>query len=444
MRRPLRVLVLGTGQMGSGIIRLVLEKDGLDLVGAYARRPERAGMDVGRSGRVSTGALDLAVDADLPALIERTRPDVAIQATCSRLSDAVAELTALLERGVNVISIAEEMAWPAARSPERAGRIDELARAHGVSVLGTGVNPGFVLDLLVIALTAVCSHVETIQATRTNDLAPYGPSVLRTQGVGLTPEGFAQGLADGSVVGHFGFPESIGMIAASLGWEIERIDETREPIVSRVRRETPFVTVEPGCTAGCLHRAVAWRGGRPVIALIHPQQVHPHLEGVDTGDAIEISGTPDVRLAGSPEIPGGVRHHGAGGERHPPRPGGAARAARHGRSARARGYAGRREEARRSGPRRPLNARPKAAQRGAAERRSGEQGRRPRSEAQPSGDRASKAEGRAARRSQAKSKGSDGGARRRRAPGWSSTASSSSRASGRRGSRKTRSAFPSR
>jgi 4-hydroxy-tetrahydrodipicolinate reductase len=124
--------------------------------------------------------------------------------------------------------------------------------------------------------------------------------------VGLTPEAFAQGLADGAVVGHFGFPESIGMIAANLGWQIERIDETREPIVSRVRRETPFVTVEPGCTAGCLHQAVAYREGHPVITLIHPQQIHPHLEGVDTGDAIEISGTPDLRLAGRPEIPGGL------------------------------------------------------------------------------------------------------------------------------------------
>jgi 4-hydroxy-tetrahydrodipicolinate reductase len=305
MRRPLRVLVLGTGQMGSGIIRLVLEKDGLDLVGAYARRPERAGMDVGRAAGLER-PLGVAIDADLPALIERTRPDVAIHATCSRLSDALAEVTALLERGVNVISIAEEMAWPAARSPERAAGIDALARANGVSVLGTGVNPGFVLDLLVIALTAVCSHVESIQATRINDLSPYGPSVLQTQGVGLTPEAFAQGLADGAVVGHFGFPESIGMIAANLGWQIERIDETREPIVSRVRRETPFVTVEPGCTAGCLHRAVAYREGHPVITLIHPQQIHPHLEGVDTGDAIEISGTPDLRLAGRPEIPGGL------------------------------------------------------------------------------------------------------------------------------------------
>jgi hypothetical protein len=305
MRPPLRIIILGTGQMGSGILRLVVAKSGLELVGAYARRPERAGLDAGRAAGLDR-SLGVALESDLPALIARTRPDVAIHATCSRLTDASAEVIPLLEAGVNVISIAEEMAWPAAASPAVAARLDALAREHGVSVLGTGVNPGFVLDLLVVTLTGVCARVESIRATRTNDLSPYGPSVLRSQGVGLTPEAFARGLADGTVVGHFGFPESIGMIAAALGWEIERIEESREPIVSRVRRETPFVTVEPGCAAGCHHRAVAYRAGRPAITLDHPQQVHPHLEGVATGDEIEIEGMPGLRIAGRPEVPGGI------------------------------------------------------------------------------------------------------------------------------------------
>jgi 4-hydroxy-tetrahydrodipicolinate reductase len=290
--------------MGSAIVRLVLEKPGLRLVGVYGRRAKRAGLDAGVA--VGLGReLGLAVRSDLVSLVKSARPDVAIQATCSRLDDGIGELETLLASGVNVVSIAEEMAWPRARSPELAARIDGLARTSAVSVLGTGINPGFVLDLLVIALTGVCAHVESITARRVNDLSPYGPSVLRAQGVGLTPEVFRAGLEAGTVVGHLGFPESIGMIAAALGWEIDHVEQTREPILSRVRRETPLVTVEPGCAAGCRHTAVAYRADRPVVTLIHPQQVHPELEGVETGDSIEIVGTPNVRLAGSPEIPGG-------------------------------------------------------------------------------------------------------------------------------------------
>lgn len=304
MRDPIRLLVLGTGQMGSGIARLALKKPGLELVGACARRTERAGTDLGPAIGLESD-LGIKVTNDLNETIATTRPDVAIQATCSTLDDAKAEITTLIKSGVNVISIAEEMAFPACVSPETADELHALAVRSGVSVLGTGINPGFVLDTLIIALTGVCADVSAITATRVNDLTPYGPSVLSSQGVGLTPDEFYQGIQDLSVVGHVGFPQSVHMIAKALGWNIEWIEEIREPIVTKVRRETQFVTVEPGHVAGCLHTAVAYKDAKPVITLIHPQQVLPHLEGVGTGDSIEITGTPNISLAGSPEIPGG-------------------------------------------------------------------------------------------------------------------------------------------
>lgn len=304
MRDDIRVLVLGTGQMGAGIARLLLAKPGFALVGAFGRRAERAGMDVGAA--IGLGRdLGIAVGVELAALIERAQPDIAIQATCSRLADAMGEITMLVRHGVHVISIAEEMAYPACSSPAFAEELHWLAVSKGVAVLGTGVNPGFVLDLLVVTLSAVCADIESVTATRSNDLSPYGPSVLVSQGVGLSPQAFAQGVRDGTVVGHLGFPESMHLIAAALGWDIERIEQTREPVVSRVRRETPLATVQPGQVAGCHHRAVAYCAGRAVITLDHPQQVHPQLEGVATGDRIEIRGSPNVCLSGSPEIPGG-------------------------------------------------------------------------------------------------------------------------------------------
>jgi 4-hydroxy-tetrahydrodipicolinate reductase len=304
MRGDIRVLVLGTGQMGAGIARLLLVKPGLALVGAFGRRAQRAGMDVGAA--IGLGRdLGLALSADLAALIERAQPDIAIQATCSRVADAMAEITTLVRHGVHVISIAEQMAYPACSSPAFADELHWLAVSEGVSVLGTGINPGFVLDLLVVTLSAVCADIESVTAARSNDLSPYGPSVLASQGVGLSPKAFAQGISDGTVVGHLGFPESMYLIATALGWDIERIEQSREPIVSRVRRETPSVTVQPGQVAGCHHRAVAYCAGRTVITLDHPQQVHPQLEGVETGDRIEIHGSPNVCLSGSPEIPGG-------------------------------------------------------------------------------------------------------------------------------------------
>jgi len=305
MSHTIRVLVLGTGQMGSGIARLVLQKPQLTLVGLFARRAERAGRDAGPLIGL-TRDIGIGVGGDLEGLVRRGHPQVAIQATCSRLAEAFDEIAPLLKAGVNVISIAEEMAWPAAASRGLAGQLRELAIGHGASLVGTGVNPGFVLDWLPVVLSGACADIRTIHAERINDLSPYGPSVLRAQGVGLTPAQFEAGLRDGTVVGHFGFAQSIGMIADALGWQIERIEEQREAIVSQVARSTPFVHVQPGQVAGCRHSATAWSGGRPVIRLIHPQQIHPELEGIATGDSISLEGTPDIRLSGSPEIPGGI------------------------------------------------------------------------------------------------------------------------------------------
>ena len=304
MRDVIRVLVLGTGQMGSEIARLLLQKQGLQLIGAYGRRAERAGMDVGRAIGLDRD-LGIPLDNELSTVIKKTQPDVAIQATCSRLDDAREEITMLIKQGVNVISIAEEMAYPAATSPLLAKQLHQLAIEHDVSVLGTGINPGFVLDLLVITLSGVCSEVQSITAKRVNDLSPYGPLVLASQGVGLTPVAFEKGLKDGTVVGHIGFVESIRMITSALGWEIDHIEQMREPIVSQIRRETPIITIEPGQVAGCLHTASAYRQGKAVITLIHPQQIEPHLDGFQTGDTIEIKGTPNLHFAGRPEIPGG-------------------------------------------------------------------------------------------------------------------------------------------
>jgi hypothetical protein len=301
----IRVLVLGLGQMGSGIARLVLDKQGLELVGACGHRAEHLGMDIGRAIGLDRDR-GIRISADLDRTIQKTRPQVAIQATRSRIADAAAQISTLVGHGIHVISIAEEMAFPACASPALADKLHRHAIANKVSILGTGINPGFVLDLLVIALTGVCAEVNSIIATRVNDLSPYGPTVLRSQGVGLWPKEFEQGLKDGSVVGHIGFPQSIHMIARALGWKIARITESPEPIITQVQRETPFVKVVPGQVAGCLHTAIAYRDEEPVITLIHPQQIHPQLEGVETGDTIEIRGIPNVRLAGSPEIPGGT------------------------------------------------------------------------------------------------------------------------------------------
>ncbi len=303
--KKFRVVQWGLGAMGSGMARLVLEKDGLELVGGIDMRPDYVGKDLGEvlgAGR----KLGVVVTNDPASVLDKAKVDLVVIATTSWTKEQLSDLKKILSAGINCISIAEEMAAPEAQSPELAAEIDALARKNGVSILGTGVNPGFVLDLLVVTLSGVCHQVERIEASRVNDLSPYGPTVMKTQGVGTTPEQFAAGVADGSIVGHVGFPESIRMISDALGLGVTRIEQTREPIVSKVYRETPHVKVAPGMVAGCAHVAVGYAGEKPVVKLVHPQQIHPHLEGQGTGDYINIYGKPEIHLSTGPEIAGGI------------------------------------------------------------------------------------------------------------------------------------------
>ena len=300
-----RVLQWGLGAMGSGMARLVLDKPGLQLVAAVDSRPDLIGRDLGEVLGLGR-ELGVVVTGDPASVLDPATVDVVMIATTSWARDQLRDLRSILQAGINVVSIAEELADVAAQSPDTADELDALAVANGVSVVGVGVNPGLVLDLLVVTLTAGSHSVERIEASRVNDLSPYGPTVMRSQGVGTSPEAFRAGLADGTIVGHVGFPESMHLISEALGLGVDRIEQTREPIISTVRRQTPFVTVEPGMVAGCAHTGIGYRGDTEVIRLIHPQQVHPHLEQQATGDYIHIHGVPEVHMAIQPEVPGGL------------------------------------------------------------------------------------------------------------------------------------------
>jgi 2,4-diaminopentanoate dehydrogenase len=299
-----RVIVWGLGAMGGGVARLVLEKPGLVLVGAIDSHPEKYGKTL--SEVLGVPAPDVKVAASHEAVVVNGAADVVVVATGSFTREVFPQLKAVAQAKMDCITLAEEMAYPAAAEPALAREIDSLFADNGVSVLGTGINPGFILDSLILALTSVCADVTSIRAVRVNDLSPFGPTVMRTQGVGTTPEQFDSGIKDGSIVGHVGFPESMSLIASALGVNLTRIEQTKEPILSQTERQTPHVTVKPGMVAGCKHIAYGYVGDKLFITLEHPQQVHPGLENVDTGDYIYISGTPEISMAIKPEIPGGI------------------------------------------------------------------------------------------------------------------------------------------
>jgi hypothetical protein len=298
----IKVAVCGTGMMGQGLLRFILDRPrDVELVGAIVTNPAKEGKTVGELlGR----NCDVKMTTDFEAVLA-LKPDVMCICTQSFLHEITDQVEPSVKAGANVICIAETLAYPWASDPEWADRFDALAKEHGVSILGTGINPGFILDALIVMWTSISLKVDRIEAQRVNDLSPFGPTVMKTQGVGTTVEEFERGVADGTIVGHIGFPESIHLIGRALGWKIDRVEETREPIVTSIERSTPHVKVAAGDVAGCKQIGRGYVNGELKIELVHPQQIHPEMEGVNTGDYIRVFGDPDVNMATNPEIPGG-------------------------------------------------------------------------------------------------------------------------------------------
>ena len=305
-RENIKVILWGIGAMGKGMAEMLLNKKGVEIVGVVGRT-YRLGksmyeyLDVEREDRqdIIIGTYD--------EIITEKAADVVLIATDSFTRDTFDKIKYCLERKINVISTAEEMAYPSAQEPELSKELDKIAKENGVTVLGTGINPGLIMDLLVITLTGACIDVDSIKAERINNLSPFGPAVMNGQGVGLTVEEFNKRVAENTLAGHVGFPESISMIANALGWKLSHeIELSREPIVSNVYRKTTHAEVQAGDVAGCNMKGFGKVDGELKIEMVHPQQIEPQLEGGTTGDFITIKGTPDINLEIKPEVPGGI------------------------------------------------------------------------------------------------------------------------------------------
>lgn len=305
-KENVKVIVWGLGSMGKGIAEMLLNKKGVDVVGAVVRG-DKIGKSMYDFLDMERGDREDLATGSFEDVIKEGAADIVVLGTDSFTRDNFDKIKYCVERKINVVSTAEEMAYPKAQEPELSAEIDKLAKENGVTVLGTGINPGLIMDLLVLTLTGACIDVESIKAERINNLSPFGPAVMKGQGVGITVDEFNKRVEEDNLDGHVGFPETITMIADGLGWKLsDDIKLTRAPIVSSVYRKAPNAEVQPGDVAGCNMKGYGYVDGEMKIEMLHPQQVEPQLEGGTTGDYITIKGTPNVNMAITPEIPGGI------------------------------------------------------------------------------------------------------------------------------------------
>jgi len=167
--QPIRVVHYGLGPIGIGIARLVAERPALQAVGAIDVNPELAGRRLGDAARISNAPSDPMVGADAGSVLAASRGAVVIHCTGSSLERVLPQLLSAIEAGCHVVSTCEELSFPWTSQPELARRLDQAARAAGVAVLGTGVNPGFAMDYLPLVLSGVVRRIDSVTVHRVQD-----------------------------------------------------------------------------------------------------------------------------------------------------------------------------------------------------------------------------------------------------------------------------------
>ena len=281
-----RVIQMGLGPIGAGVARQIVERPGFELVAAVDIDPEKVGKDVGEFCDMEE-SVGLVVEKNLAAVLGRGEADVVAHCTSSSLESIVPQLEAILDAGLPVVSTTEELSYAWYPQKELAEQIDAMAREAGLAVVGTGVNPGYAMDTLPTVLTGACERVDSITVDRVQDASIRRLPFQQKIGAGLEPDDFRE-KAEKLEIRHVGLTESVAMIAASLGWEMERITDVIEPKITAEAVSSQYMTVNPGQVAGLIQDAVGYRDGEPLIKL----HMEAYLGSPESYDAVRIEGSP--------------------------------------------------------------------------------------------------------------------------------------------------------
>jgi 4-hydroxy-tetrahydrodipicolinate reductase len=285
----IEVILIGLGALGQQLGKFALQKEGLRIVGASDLLGD--GKDLGEFLGLGR-KVGVKVTKDLDELLSATDADLAIQATSSYLKDTYPQIVKCVESSLNVISTCEELSFPYYKYPELSNRIDAVAKEYDVAVLGTGINPGYLMDTLPIVLTAPCTEIRRIRVTRIMYSGNRRSSFQKKIGTGLSLEEFEKNIVDGKITGHVGLIESVAMLSQATGLQVDEIKELPpEAIISDMERSLTFTDIKKGNVAGLRSVAIGRRNGKNVITLEFVSNANVKRPY----DEVEIDGEPPIK-----------------------------------------------------------------------------------------------------------------------------------------------------
>ncbi len=287
--KKVKAVQMGCGPIGCSVVKYASQRPDIKFVGAIDIDKNLVGRDLGEVAGVHK--LGVLISDNVDRVLSRAKPHVVFLTTSSSLEALYPQIEKCARAGVNIVSTCEELSYPYKKAPRLSAKIDKIAKAKKITVLSTGVNPGFLMDAWPLFMTGVCQQVKRIKSVRVQNASPRRGPFQKKIGAGCTLEEFNQ-LKESGKIKHVGLPESAAMIADGLGWKIDKIVETIEPIIAKTEIQTDFVTVKPGQAAGVRQVAKGIRAGEELITL----EFEAAVGASESYDAVTITGVPDMEV----------------------------------------------------------------------------------------------------------------------------------------------------
>ena len=303
----INVIQIGLGPIGLGTVKRLLEHPNVKVVGAVDPASDKAGRALAElfpNDSAPQGAAGITVSPSLEKALSglQDKPVTAVHTTGSFLENITSQIIELVENKLNVVSTTEELAYPWWHHPVESKKIDEYAKKNNVTVLGTGVNPGFVMDLLPIVASGVSASVDSVYVERIVDAGKRRGPLKKKVGAGITVDEFNKRKATGQF-GHIGLVESVAMIGAAYSWKLKEIKDDLKPKVAEEPYDSPDVKVKPGDVLGIDQTSTGYdEDGKERIRL----HLEMYVGARDPHDSVRLSGVPDMDVSVKNGTPGDI------------------------------------------------------------------------------------------------------------------------------------------
>ncbi|HBG27804.1 MAG: hypothetical protein A2Y10_04335 [Planctomycetes bacterium GWF2_41_51] len=283
----INVVHLGLGPLGQKIVRFALERRVFNILGAVDPDPAKMGKDLGEF--CGLGSLGIPICSSLTEALKGKKAQVAIVTTVSSLVKFEPQAVELAKAGLHIVSTCEELAFSRRTQPEISKRLDAICKQSGIACIGTGVNPGFLMEYLPTVLTGVCQKVDSIHVWRVQDASIRRVPFQQKIGAGLTLDEFREKHRNGTLR-HVGLPESVDFIAARMGWNLDRNEESLEPVIADTDIHSGYKPILKGMARGVYQTGRGFVGSREVITL----EFRAAVGEPQSYDRIMINGNPNI------------------------------------------------------------------------------------------------------------------------------------------------------